>query len=61
MTTDQKIEKIRWYISVAKGHTDRLIKSYFTGVAQGVNNAWFLDHSINLASFEELNKEIDAI
>lgn len=61
MTTDQKIAKIRWYIECVKPHTDRSVKTYFLGLAQGVNNAWFLDNSISSATYEELNKEIDAI
>ncbi|ATW58320.1 hypothetical protein CNR37_00113 [Pseudomonas phage ventosus] len=61
MTTEKKIEKIRWYMQCVKPHTDLTIRTYFLGLAQGVNNAWFLDGSIDLATYEVLNKEIDAI
>jgi hypothetical protein len=61
MTTDEKIAKIKWYIDVVKPHSEGSVKTYFLGLAQGVNNAWFLDNSITLAQYEEMNKLIDAI
>lgn len=61
MTTDEKIAKIRWYIECVKPHTNVSVKTYFLGLAQGVNNAWFLDNSITLDTYEELNKEIDQV
>lgn len=61
MTTNDKIEKIKWYVDCVKPHTDKTIKTYFLGLAQGVNNAWFLDGSIKLDTYEELNKLIDGV
>lgn len=61
MTTDQKIAKIRFYIDCVKPHTDLTIRTYFAGLAQGANNAWFIDGSITAETYEELNKELDNV
>lgn len=61
MTSEQKRAKIQWYIDVVKPHTDASIKTYFLGLAQGVNNAWFIDGSITLADYESFNTRIDKL
>lgn len=60
MTTDQKIAHIRARIKIAKERNLGLENNaYFLGMAQGHNNAWFNDGSIDMATWEQLNKELD--
>lgn len=61
MTTEKKLEKIRWYINQIDGKTDVVMRNYFCGVAQGINNAWFMDGSITLGDFEAFNQELNKI
>lgn len=59
MTTEQKLEHIRWYITQIQKSTDRESKMNYTQRASGALGAWYADMTLSHEHFNTLNAELD--
>ncbi|QYW06567.1 hypothetical protein uav_031 [Pseudomonas phage UAVern] len=61
MTSDQKINNIRWYLTRGKEVTCRDSKLYYAFTGFGALSAWFGDMTITHEQFRELQAEFQAL
>lgn len=60
MTTDQKIEHVRWYIKQIQKSSNRETKLNYIHRGGGALGAWFADMTLSHEHFNMLNAELDA-
>lgn len=60
MTTEQKLEHIRWYIKQIQKSNNRDTKMNYIQRAGGALGAWFADMTLSHEHFNTLNFELDA-
>lgn len=60
MTTEQKVEHIRWYIKQIQKSSNRETKLNYIQRGSGALGAWFADMTLSHEHFNTLNAELDA-
>lgn len=59
MTTEQKLEHIRWYLNQIRISNNRETKLNYIYRASGALGAWFADMTISHEHFNTMNAELD--
>lgn len=59
MTTEQKIEHIRWYIKQIQKSSNRETKLNYVHRGSGALGAWYADMTLSHEHFNTLNAELD--
>jgi len=58
VTTDQKIEHIRWYIKYRNSSKTPEMQNYYKDLGTGAAGAWFADMTISHDTYNQLIYEL---